>query len=135
MDNFLDVLGDFSFDEIDTSGAGGDYTGFNFDAYGDTSGGTEGDDYIANSGDSVKILALGGEDTIENVGSYVYIDGGTESDQIILNSGKIEALYESGNDVIFEIGTGSITVKDAKDQFVALYDSSGNMYRPYHRAN
>ncbi len=109
--------------------------------------GSAGNDYLS-GGDGHNILWGGADnDTLvggEGYNTFIYNDGDGKDviegyrdgyDTIILNSGKIEALYEDGNDVVFEIGTGSITVKDAKSQVVALYDSSGNMYRPYHRAN
>ena len=101
----------------------------------------EGDDYIENNGSQVTINTGKGNDTIENDEDNVYINGGAGDDYISLDGGKSNIFYNAGdgfdtvygvtsndtinifgaiytrstikNDVVIEVGDGSILLKDA----------------------
>ena len=90
-----------------------------------------GNDRITNSGDNVTINAGAGNDTITNSGSavlYQYasgdgndvINGFTENDTLEITSGNISSASLSGSDAILSVGTGKITVKDAKEKELNL---------------
>ena len=49
-----------------------------------------------------------------------------DEDVIHLTSGSITDSYVSGNDVILEVGEGSIRVKNAKGKAIAVMDAKGN---------
>ena len=112
----------------------------------DSLSGGNGNDYLSGGNGNDTLWGGVGSDTLvggKGYDTFIYNDGDGNDvitdyqdniDKIILNSGKIDSVYDNGSDVIFKIGTGQITVKDASSQFVALYDSSDNMIRPYHNA-
>lgn len=71
-------------------------------------GGKGNDIFIYESGD--------GDDTITDYSS---------GDKIKISDGKISNAKVKGSDVILTVGSGSLTVKDAKNKSLSLIDSSG----------
>ncbi len=97
-----------------------------------------GNDRIINSGDSVTIIGGGGNDTITNSGNAVVyrytngngkdvITGFGENDTLQIVSGSLKSSAVSGSDLVFNIGNGSINLKELSDDVeYTLVDSGGN---------
>ena len=62
---------------------------------------------------------------IYSAGKDVIADFTAGQDKIKITSGKISKSSLSGSDVIFTIGKGSLTVKNAKGKSISLLDSTG----------
>ena len=122
---FLRYLANQTFDEYDH---------INNTIYAVTLTGTNSDDQIRNSGDSVTIYGGAGNDSIINVknwkyyrqtplfisvswsgGDYLYIEGGAGNDSI-LNAGRFSTIYG---------GIGSDTIKN-ENYYGVLYGGDGN---------
>ena len=115
----------------------------------------DGDDVIENHGDSTTIDAGTGDDFIENDGDYVIIDGGTGDDTIIAGSGAEVFQYAAGDgndlirnfsgedviqitegsissysisngDLIFNIGSENLTLKNMANHYITVIDAEGN---------
>ena len=54
-----------------------------------------------------------------------FITDYAEEDKISITSGKVSTIKTSGNNVIFTVGSGKITVKGGKDKTITYSDSSG----------
>ena len=85
--------------------------------------GLAGNDSITNSGSSVTIVGGKGNDTLTNSGNkviYSYASGDGKdvitnfgaTDTLQITSGKVTSSVISGNDLVLNIGKGSVTVKD-----------------------
>ena len=100
------ITGSSSNDTIKTSGANMTITG----GKGNDSltGGSGADTFVYSNGD--------GNDVITNF---------DENDKISLKSGAAE-ISTSGNDIIFTVGTGKITLKNANGKNINYIDASGN---------
>ena len=100
------ITGSASADMIKTSGANMTITG----GKGNDSltGGNGADIFVYSSGD--------GNDIITNF---------DENDKISIKSGTAE-IFTSGNDVIFTVGSGKITLKKASGKNITYFDASGN---------
>ena len=96
-----------------------------------------GNDSIINSASNVVINTGSGNDTINNSGSniiYQYANGNGDdiiqgyisNDTIQITSGTIDKSLKSGNDVILNIGSGSITLKEALGKNINLINGSGS---------
>ena len=107
--------------------------GSNIRIYGDS-----GSDKISIGSSASNVTVIGGadNDTIYsngkgNVFQYAsgdgkdFISGYTSKDTIKITSGSISKATVSGNNVVFTVGTGTITVKDGKDKAITVVDSSG----------
>ena len=121
-----------------------------------TLNGNAGDDYIFNLATNVTINGGAGNDTINATTGKVTINGGTGNDEIILYGGSILYQYAtgdgydtiagfgandtlhitsgtiskstvSGSDVILTIGSGNITLKDAKGKNIKIKNSSDTL--------
>ena len=104
------MIDDFELESLELTGDSKGEGSFSLDVAGDSSGATEGDDYIENIENGIDIHALGGNDTINNTGSGVTIDGGTGND----------FMYNEGADnVVFAYNSG-----DGNDFIVGFNDSS-----------
>ena len=112
-----DILwGDAGDDKL-YGGSGSDT--LNGDAGNDTLWGGKGNDLLTGgAGDDVFIYTAG-NDTITD-----YAAG----DKISLNAADISNSTLSGDNVIFTIGTGKLTVRDAKADIITLLDTSGKEY-------
>ncbi len=108
--------------------------------------GTEGEDYIVGGSSADSIRGEGGDDTLEGgkgndtltggkgADTFVYGSGDgndlitdyENDDMISLKSGAITSAVVSGNDYIFTIGKGNITVKGAASKYVHVIDKNGN---------
>ncbi|MBQ6005783.1 MAG: hypothetical protein IJL14_06015 [Selenomonadaceae bacterium] len=116
--------------------------------------GTAESDYINGGAKADTITAGAGDDTLEGGTGNDELYGGEGNDTFIYNSGDGKDVindYEagdvirinsgtvsgtvnfSGNDVIFNIGSGSITVKDGVGKFITYYDKDGDMIRDRYR--
>ena len=81
-------------------------------------GGKGNDKLYGGSGADTFVYANGdGKDTIYNYTSYI--------DTIKVTSGKISKASVSGNNVILTVGSGSITVNNAKGKDINITDSTG----------
>ena len=98
--------------------------------------GGAGNDFISATGAGATIEGGKGNDTLTGgtgANVFVYANGDgkdvitnyNEQDKISITSGA-ENISTSGDDVIFTIGKGSITVKDAVSKVITYYDASGN---------
>ncbi|MBE8953894.1 MAG: calcium-binding protein, partial [Quinella sp. 1Q7] len=113
--------------------------------------GGAGNDTIDNRGSNVSLNGGAGNDTITNYGTNVTIDGGKGNDTLtggkgadvfVYTAGKdvisdyasgdkislgaaITATAVSGSNVVFTIGKGKLTVKDAKGKKLTLINSAG----------
>lgn len=97
-----------------------------------------GNDKVVNSGSNVTIYGGEGNDTINLNGSsetVVYsssdgkdvIAGFGASDSISIAAGAITTSALKKDNVVLTIGKGSITLNDAKDQFIKVIDADGNL--------
>ena len=88
--------------------------------------------------DTEAIVRAGkGNDTIyggtgKNIFEYAQGDGNDVirrfggEDILNITSGNIDSTQISGNDVIFKIGNGSVTLKNMKNHYLTVQDSNGN---------
>ena len=83
-------------------------------------GGKGNDTLIGGKGNDVFIYS-------KNSGNDVITDY-EAGDKIKISGGKISKSNVSGSDVILTVGTGSLTVKDAKGKSLSLIDSSGKSF-------
>ena len=80
-------------------------------------GGGANDTLTGGKGSDVFVYAKGdGNDVITDY---------AEEDKISIASGTISTIKTSGNDVIFTVGTGKLTVKNAKSKVVTYIDAKG----------
>ena len=63
---------------------------------------------------------------IYSAGKDIITDYTAGEDKIKISKGKISNTTYDGQDVIFEIGSGSLTVQDASGKEITIIDSSGN---------
>ena len=70
----------------------------------------------------------------EGDGNDVIVNYGGE-DTINITNGTISGYKFSGSDVIFNVGSGSITVKDVKDHFINIKDSTGKVTTQFYGNN
>ena len=83
-------------------------------------GGRGNDTLTGGNGNDVFIYSKnGGKDVITDY---------TTGDKIKISSGKISKAKLSGSDVVLTVGTGSLTVKNAKGKSLSLIDSRGNSF-------
>ena len=84
-----------------------------------TLNGGEGDDILNGSSyaEVFQYSSGGGSDTITNYSG---------EDTIHINSGQIDSTMFSGDDLVFNIGDGSLTLKHMKNHAITVTDSSGN---------
>ena len=103
-----------------------------------------GDDSIVNKGSNATINAGKGNDTI--IGSsvaggkniFVYADGDgndvitnyAATDIISITSGTATPKNSGKSDVVFTVGTGTITIKDGKDKIITYIDKDGEKTFP-----
>lgn len=98
--------------------------------------GLAGNDSITNSANSCTIIGGKGNDTITNTATktlYRYatgdgkdtIYGFSTTDTLQITSGKIKSSVISGDDLVLNVGTGSVTIKDIVGGSINLIDSSG----------
>ena len=92
------------------------------------SGGSGNDTLIGGKDDDTLIGGLGRDVFIyaNGDGNDVIKDYTADQDRIKLTSGSIESSSINGSDVILNIGSGSITLKNAKDKEITITDSSNN---------
>ena len=122
------ITGSSSADTITTAGANM------------TISGGAGNDSIVSKGKNSVITGGKGKDTLTGSSGadiFVYSSGDgndvitnfDENDKISLKSGATN-ISTSGNDVIFTVDTGTITLKDAKDKTITYFDAGGkeNIY-------
>ncbi|MBR1397179.1 MAG: hypothetical protein IJ563_06565 [Selenomonadaceae bacterium] len=120
--NNLAILTSGIRDSTITTGVGNDSI-FNKSAYGQNS--------LINSGagnDTISFLARSGKsrNAVHNVIEYSIGDGNdivtgyTDGDTIHITSGKVDSSLNSGNDILLNIGNGSITLKDARKTAVTV---------------
>ena len=121
-------------------GAGNDYI-YNNASYVSISGGT-GNDRINNSGSSVSIISGKGNDNVSisggegNHNTFLYnMNSGKDK---LFNLGRTDSIKIAdsvapdisanvqGKDIVFSIGNGKITVKDALNKTINMYDSEDN---------
>ena len=82
-------------------------------------GGAGNDTLTGGEGDNVFEYANGdGNDVITNYKS---------GDVIQLTSGTVRSAVLTGNDYVFTVGKGKITVKDAKNKYIQVADADGNI--------
>ncbi len=81
-----------------------------------------------------------GSDTAKDVFCYMNGDGNdvinnyvSGQDEIRITNGEIKSRTVRGEDVVFTVGYGSITVKKAKNADITIKDSDGNLL--YNRSN
>ena len=101
-----------------------------------------GDKFICRAG-KVSITAGTGNDTVDlgneggNLFSYVggndLIIGGTPTDSVKF-AAAVSNTQLSGNDVVFNVGTGSLTFKDGKGKKLTVVDNKGNVSTKYYGA-
>ena len=97
--------------------------------------GEQGNDKIYGQNGADSLLGGSGNDTltggkdndffIYSAGNDVIADFTAGQDKIQIASGKISKTSLSGSDVLFTIGKGSLTVKNAKGKTISLLDSTG----------
>lgn len=112
----------------------------NYDDYTVVSG-LAGRDSIYNMGEEVTINSGKGNDTIYSYSGFyawnkfLYADGDGDdiiqsfgmNDTIQITQGTVSNVSGSGNDLILKVGTGSITLKNAKDKVCLVADSSNSV--------
>jgi len=101
----------------------------------DTLSGDDGNDILLGGAGNDSLWGGAGNDTlIGNDGNDIFIyEAGNDfisdytagQDKIQIASGKISKTSLSGSDVLFTIGKGSLTVKNAKGKTISLIDSAG----------
>ena len=88
--------------------------------------GGAGADYLDGGAGNDTLTGGDGADTfVYSAGKNIITDY-AEEDKIELAKGKISKTTYSGNDVIFKIGGGTLTVKDGNGKAITIIDSSGN---------
>ena len=122
----VSIAGGSGNDTIENQSDGGSNVSIN--------GGT-GNDSIVSNGKDVTINGGAGNDTLtgSNYDSDVFVyESGKDvitnysgDDIIYLASGSIDSYSTKGNDLIFHIGTGTLTLKDMKGRTITVKDSSG----------
>ena len=122
-----DSIKNNEYDVIIDGGAGNDTISTNGTV---TITGGAGNDYISlsksnNSINDIRYAAGDGFDTIRNFSS---------NDTLRITSGEYSASV-SGSDVIVTVGTGSITLKDAKGKKISITDSKGDTVTKRYSAN
>ncbi|MBR6014407.1 MAG: hypothetical protein IK062_11625 [Selenomonadaceae bacterium] len=81
-------------------------------------GGADNDTLTGGKGKDIFVYAKGD-------GKDIITDYTARQDKIKISSGSISKTKVSGKDVIFTVGSGSITVKNGKDQKISVVDSKG----------
>ena len=112
--------------------------------------GSEEDDYIDGGASKDTIIGGDGNDTIiggkgndslkggAGADVFVYASGDgndiitdySSEDKISISSGKVSSKKTSGNNVIFTVGSGKISVKGGKSKLITYVDSTGVNYYP-----
>ena len=119
--------------------------------------GGDGSDSIYSSGNYVTIYGDSGNDNIQLYDNYITVSGGADNDTIYadgsyqllqyasgdgkdivygfdegdtlhVTSGSISSASVSGSDVVFKIGSGTVTLKNAKDKSLTLKIGSGSAF-------
>ena len=83
---------------------------------GSTISGGKGNDTLSGGAGEDKFIYTAGKDVIANYSA---------DDAIEITKGKVTKTAYKGNDVIFSVGSGSITVKDGAGKNISITDSSG----------
>ena len=102
----------------------------------DSINGGAGKDTISGGAGKDTILGGTGDDELyggEGADIFVYAQGGgkdiiwdyAEEDKIKITSGSIKSAAADGKDIVYKIGSGSITVKNALNKNISLVNSSG----------
>ena len=98
------------------------------DAGNDVLNGGAGNDSLAGGDGNDSLTGGAGNDYFFfSAGKDVITDYAT-GDKIKISSGKISKATLSGSDVVFTIGTGSLTVKDGKGKTLSMIDSAGKSF-------
>lgn len=129
-----DTVENFAKNVTVDGGAGKDYL-YNTGANSSIHGGA-GNDSIDNFASNVTINGGNGNDTISNVGTkniYEYESGGGNdliigygsTDTLHILSGKIKTTNVKGMDVTFNIGGGSVTLKEAAGKTINIVNTNG----------
>ena len=84
------------------------------------------DSLLGGSGNDTLTGGKGNDIFIYNAGNDIIADYTVGQDKIQIASGKISKTSLSGSDVLFTIGKGSLTVKNAKGKTISLIDSLTN---------
>lgn len=91
--------------------------------------GEDGDDTLIGGAGNDTLTGGDGSDTFvyaNGDGKDIITDYTSGEDTIKITKGKISKTTYSGNNVVFTIGSGTITVKDGKDKEITIVDASGN---------
>lgn len=122
--NKLKLIGNATDNEIWSSKSGSEVLG---ERGNDTLHGNDGEDTLNGGKDDDTLTGGNGSDTFvyaSGDGNDVFIDI-TSKDKIKLTSGTIDSWSINGTDVIFKIGSGSITAKNARGKNITIINSSG----------
>ena len=115
------------------SGTGGNDILYGSDSNDYLNGGKGADKLYGNAGDDTLTGGTGNDTLTGGAGNDVFIyESGSDiitdytagADKIKLSSGTITKLSYSGNDVIFTIGSGTLTVKNGKGKKITVIDSN-----------
>lgn len=88
-------------------------------------GGKGNDSLFGGKGNDTLWGGSGNDVFIYEAGKDVIADFDSAHDKIKIAKGKISKTTLSGSNVVFSIGTGSLTVKNAKGKSISLIDSAG----------
>ena len=144
--DFISVISSFSAPATLTGGTGKDTVrggGGNDRIYGasgnDYLEGGKGNDFISGGSGKDTLNGGAGNDTLtggkgadvfvyaKSTGNDIVTDYTEGADKIYLSSGSVKGTYYSGDDFVFSIGNGSLTVKKGKDKNITVEDSSGSV--------
>ena len=131
-----DTIENFAKNASVDGGAGKDYL-YNSGTNSSINGGAN-NDSIDNFASNATLNGGAGNDTINNTGlkvTYEYESGGGDdiiigygsTDTLQIVSGKVKTTNVKGMDVTFNVGSGSVTLKDAAGKTINLLNSSGNL--------
>ena len=91
--------------------------------------GGNGDDSLWGDAGTDTLIGGDGADTFiyKNGDNKIIIDDFDDSlDKIRVMSGDVNNPYTAGGDVIFEVGSGQIVIKNSSDKFIPIYYGKGN---------
>ena len=141
------LLGGADNDYIQNSGSNAIVDGGDGNDYLENSGGGSslnggnGDDYIFNKTTGATIGGGTGNDTIdvgENIGGVAEYSGGhdfllnfNEDDTLKLVSGSIDDFSTNENDLILQLGSGTLTIHEGLGRRINIIDQSGNFTSDY----
>ena len=80
-------------------------------------------------GDGADVFLYKSGDGADVIGDYA------AGEKISVTGAKVDKVAVSGNNVVFTIGAGKITVRDAKDKTVTYYDNTSTKAQKYSSAN